>query len=72
MVILKDFKRYVTSGRNIKNFKGFYENGDGFSYFKPFSSNETFQMLGRAGRPGLDPVGHGLILINSIEEKAFL
>ncbi|MBD3196032.1 MAG: DEAD/DEAH box helicase [Candidatus Lokiarchaeota archaeon] len=72
VVILKDFKRYITSGQNIKNFKGFYENGDGFSYFKPFSSNEVFQMLGRAGRPGLDPVGHGLILVNSIDEKAWI
>ena len=62
VVILKDFKKYVTSGYNIKDFSGFYENGDGFSYFKPFSSNETFQMLGRAGRPGLDSVGYGIIL----------
>ncbi len=72
VVILKDFKRYVTSGYNISNFKGFYENGDGFSYFLPFSSNEVFQMLGRAGRPGLDTVGYGIILVNNIEEKMWI
>ncbi|TXT65423.1 MAG: hypothetical protein BAJALOKI1v1_430014 [Promethearchaeota archaeon] len=72
VVILKDFKRFVTSGYNITNFKGFYENGDGFSYFLPFSSNEVFQMLGRAGRPGLDTVGHGIILVNNIEEKLWI
>ena len=43
-VILRDFKRYVISGHRIKNFSGFYENGDGFSYFMPFSANEVFQM----------------------------
>lgn len=72
VVILKDFKRYVTSGYNIKNFKGFFENGDGFSYFRPFSGNETFQMLGRAGRPGLDTVGYGVLLVNNLEEKAWI
>ena len=72
MVILKNFKRYITSGYNITDFKGFYENGDGFSYFKPFSANEVFQMLGRAGRPGLDSVGYGIILIKNIEEKMWI
>ena len=72
MVILKNFKRYITSGYNITDFKGFYENGDGFSYFKPFSANEVFQMLGRAGRPGLDSVGYGVILVKNIEEKMWI
>ncbi len=72
VVILKDFKKYVTSGYNLKNFSGYYENGDGFSYFKPFLANEVFQMLGRAGRPGLDPVGYGIILVNNIEEKLWV
>jgi len=72
VVILKDFKKYVTSGRNIKNFTGYFENGDGFSYFKPFSANEVFQILGRAGRPGLDSVGHGFILVQNIEEKMWV
>jgi replicative superfamily II helicase len=69
VVILKDFKKYVTSIQNIKNFTGYYENGNGFSYFKPFSANEVFQILGRAGRPGLDSVGYGIILTKDIEEK---
>lgn len=69
VVIIKDFKRYVTSGQNIKNFAGYYENGNGFSFFKPFSANEVFQMLGRAGRPGLDEVGYGILLVNDIEER---
>lgn len=68
-VILKDFKMYSTSGYNIKNFKGFYESPDGFSFFKPFSSNEVFQMLGRAGRPGLDTIGNGIILVKDMEER---
>ncbi len=74
VVIVKDFKKYITSGYNIKNFKGYYEcgDGDGFSYFKPFSSNQMFQMLGRAGRPGLDTEGYGYILTKSIEEKAWV
>ncbi|MBA7520521.1 hypothetical protein ES705_12617 [subsurface metagenome] len=69
VVIVKDFKKYVTSGHNIKNFKGFYENGDGFSYFKAFSANEVFQMLGRAGRPGLDEVGFGIVLVKDVNER---
>jgi replicative superfamily II helicase len=72
VVILKDFKKYITSGHNIKNFSGYHENGDGFSYFKPFSGNEVFQILGRAGRPGLDTVGYGIILVKDIEEKMWV
>jgi helicase len=72
VVILKDFKKYVTSGHNIKNFSGYHENGDGFSYFKPFSANEVFQILGRAGRPGLDSVGYGIILVKNVEEKMWV
>ena len=72
VVILKDFKKFVTTAENIKNYNGFHENGDGFSYFKPFSSNEVFQMLGRAGRPGLDSIGHGFILVNNFEEKSWI
>ncbi|MHA2185984.1 MAG: DEAD/DEAH box helicase, partial [Promethearchaeota archaeon] len=72
VVILKDFKKYVTSGRNIKNYTGYFENGDGFSYFKPFSANEVFQILGRAGRPGLDSVGYGFILVQNFEEKMWV
>ncbi|MHA1149352.1 MAG: DEAD/DEAH box helicase [Promethearchaeota archaeon] len=71
-VILKDFKKYITSGYNIKDFKGFHENSDGFSYFKPYSANEVFQMLGRAGRPGMDSIGYGFILVNNIEEKMWV
>jgi len=72
LVILKDFKKFTTTAENIKNYSGFHENGDGFSYFKPFSSNEVFQMLGRAGRPGLDSIGHGIILVNNFEEKSWI
>ncbi|MFX1279865.1 MAG: hypothetical protein ACFFA3_10645, partial [Promethearchaeota archaeon] len=64
--------KYTTSGHNIKNFSGYHENGDGFSYFKPFSPNEVFQILGRAGRPGLDSIGHGIILVKDIEEKMWV
>ncbi|TXT57108.1 MAG: hypothetical protein BAJALOKI2v1_540010 [Promethearchaeota archaeon] len=72
VVILKDFRRFITSGYNIKNFSGFYESGDGFSFFKPFSGNEVFQMLGRAGRPGMDKIGYGIILTNDMEEKQWV
>jgi replicative superfamily II helicase len=68
VVILRDFKKFVTSGHNIKDFNGFHETGDGFSFFLPFSANEVFQMLGRAGRPGLDKVGYGIILVKNLEE----
>ncbi len=69
VVVVKNFKRFVRSGYNITNFSGFYENGDGFSYFKPFSPNDMFQMLGRAGRPGLDTVGYGIVLAENVEER---
>ncbi|MFX1497986.1 MAG: DEAD/DEAH box helicase [Promethearchaeota archaeon] len=69
VVVLRDFKKYITSGHNIKNFSGYVENGDGFYYFKPFSANQVFQMLGRAGRPGLDSIGYGIILVNNVEER---
>ena len=72
VVILKDFKKFVTSGYNIKNFAGFHENGDGFSYFKAFSANEIFQMLGRAGRPGMDVVGYGYLLAKDLDGKMFI
>jgi len=68
VVIVKDFKRYVTSGHNIKNFSGYYEN-NGFSYFMPFSANSIFQMLGRAGRPGLDEEGFGYLLVKDVDER---
>ncbi|MHA1488985.1 MAG: DEAD/DEAH box helicase [Promethearchaeota archaeon] len=72
VVVLKDFKKRLISGHYIKNFSGFQENGDGFSYFQPFSSNTVFQILGRAGRPGLDSVGYGVILVNNVEERAWV
>ena len=72
VVIVKDFKRYVTSGHNIKNFSGYYENGDGFSYFMPFSANTVFQMLGRAGRPGLDAEGFGYLLARNVDERDWI
>lgn len=69
VVILRDFKKFITSGYNIKCFKGYFENGDGFSFFRPFSANEVFQCLGRAGRPGLDSIGYGIILVSDVEER---
>ncbi len=72
VVIVKDFKRYVTSGHNIKNFSGYFENGDGFSYFMPFSANSVFQMLGRAGRPGLDSEGFGYLLASNVDERDWI
>ncbi len=39
-----------------------------FSYqyaFIPFPPNQVFQLLGRAGRPGYDTVGRGIILVSS-------
>jgi len=72
VVVLRDFKKYTTSGHNVKNFEDLHENGDGFSYFKPFSANEVFQMLGRAGRPGLDSIGHGIILGCDVNEREWI
>lgn len=69
VVVLRDFKRYTTSGHNVKNFEDLHENGDGFSFFKPYSANEVFQMLGRAGRPGLDSIGYGTILVSDVNER---
>ncbi len=73
MVIIKDFKRYQTSVDNITDFSKFYEDfSNGFTYFEPFSRNQIFQMLGRAGRPGLDLKGYGIILVKNIEEKIWV
>ena len=72
VVILKDFRKFITSGYNIKNFSGFHENGDGYSFFKPFLGNEVFQILGRAGRPGLDSEGYGFILVKNVEERMWV
>jgi helicase len=68
VVVLRDFKKYNTSGKYVRNFEGYFEDSDGFSFFLPFSGNEVFQMLGRAGRPGLDSEGHGVILVSDINE----
>jgi replicative superfamily II helicase len=68
VVVLRDFKKYSTSGKYVRNFEGYFEDTDGFSFFLPFSGNEVFQMLGRAGRPGLDSEGHGVILVSDINE----
>ncbi|MHA1734642.1 MAG: DEAD/DEAH box helicase [Promethearchaeota archaeon] len=43
----------------------------GFS-FKPVPRNRMHQVLGRAGRPGLDDVGYGTILTTSHEEKTWV
>jgi replicative superfamily II helicase len=68
VVILRDFKKYSTSGKYVRNFEGYFEESDGFSFFLPFSGNEAFQMLGRAGRPGLDSEGYGVILVSDVSE----
>lgn len=73
MVIVRDFKRYEIDGDKISDFSGLYESfSDRFSFFEPFSSNQIFQMLGRAGRPGLDEIGFGLILAKNFEEKEWI
>ncbi len=68
VVVLRDFKKYSTSGKYVRNFEGYFEESDGFNFFLPFSGNEVFQMLGRAGRPGLDSEGHGAILVSDVNE----
>lgn len=73
MVIIKDFKKYETKANNINDFSKMYEGfGENFTYFEPFSPNQVFQMLGRAGRPGLDTIGYGIILTKNIEEKTWV
>ena len=72
VVILRDFKKYTTFGANIRNFQDFHESPDGYSFFKPFSANEVFQMLGRAGRPNLDDVGYGIILVKNVQEEKWV
>jgi replicative superfamily II helicase len=76
LVILKDFKqRTVAPGQvetdiqNGSNAEDYWElPGSDNGYFIPFSNNETFQLLGRAGRPGLDLEGEGIILVKNQDE----
>ena len=73
LVIVKDFKRYETSGDRIRDFSKFHEHPTkAFTFFEPYSGNQIFQMLGRAGRPGMDSVGHGIILVEDYEEKSWV
>lgn len=72
VVLVHNFKKFSATHYQIKDFSNFYELGDGFNYFKPFGRNEMFQMLGRAGRPGLDSVGYGVILVKNYEEKLWV
>lgn len=73
LVIVKDFKKYETSGDNVSDFSKMHEAfGRAFTFFEPFSANQIFQMLGRAGRPGMDNVGHGIILVGNYEEKSWV
>ena len=70
LVIVKDFKRYETSGDRIRDFSKYHEHpSKAFSFFEPYSGNQIFQMLGRAGRPGMDTVGRGILLVNDSSEK---
>ncbi|MHA1870685.1 MAG: helix-hairpin-helix domain-containing protein, partial [Promethearchaeota archaeon] len=41
-------------------------------YFIPYNPNQVFQLLGRAGRPGLDLTGEGIILTNNKEEYEWI
>ncbi|MCP4762483.1 MAG: DEAD/DEAH box helicase [archaeon] len=75
LVILRDFKKRII--RNTIDPLSFSNSnsetieelpGSERGYFIPFSNNQTFQLLGRAGRPGLDLKGEGIILVNSQEE----
>ncbi len=73
MVIIKDFKKYETRGRKNMDLSKLHEGfGDGLTFFEPFSANQIFQMLGRAGRPGMDSIGYGMILAKNIEEKGWI
>ena len=38
----------------------------------PFSANSVFQMLGRAGRPGLDSEGFGYLLAKNVDERDWI
>ena len=42
------------------------------SIIRKLNSNEIFQILGRAGRPGLDEEGIGIILVDKEEDKEYL
>ncbi|MHA1729174.1 MAG: DEAD/DEAH box helicase [Promethearchaeota archaeon] len=72
-VILKDFKKRNLWRGTIENkneiSEKYYElPGSDTGYFIPFSNNQTFQLLGRAGRPGLDLTGEGIILVRNMTE----
>ncbi|MBD3352675.1 MAG: hypothetical protein GF364_14405 [Candidatus Lokiarchaeota archaeon] len=76
LVILRDFKKKILfSYKNsfeVKNgaLADKYKELPGVNsgYFIPFSNNQVFQLLGRAGRPGLDITGTGVILVKDQAE----
>ncbi len=39
--------------------------------FIPFPPNQVFQLLGRAGRPGYDTIGRGIVLVSSDTQAAW-
>ena len=80
VVILKSFKQKlfkteevqqtIHNGTNKDQFLPLP--GKSYGYFIPFTSNQIFQLLGRAGRPGLDLVGEGIILAKNQEEREWV
>ncbi len=80
VVILRSFKQRVFPQQEVQKAIHDGTNKDSFQhlpgktrgFFIPFSANQTFQLLGRAGRPGLDLIGEGVILVKNQEEQEWV
>lgn len=76
MVILRNFKQRTLNRHNYEDRlpdgtqrDDIYEMpGSSYSHFIPYSNNQVFQLLGRAGRPGLDLKGIGIIPVKNQAE----
>lgn len=71
-VLLQDFKKEMNRDerRIDEENNDIYENDEG-AKFHIYDNNQVFQLLGRAGRPGMDIIGEGIICVSNGEEYEF-
>lgn len=71
-VLLQDFKKEMNRDerRISEDNEDIFENDEGVK-FHIYDNNQVFQLLGRAGRPGMDIIGEGIICVSNGDEYEF-